>query len=147
MSDPAIAKGATIRIVKQGGGEAEERAGTSLESTVLPTYGMPSGPGGGKRRKLRTFPRGVLRKTNKIMPSKNPSKAPPTRKHSMLIVSDKKLRDARKSAKSKAANTDIKTIRKKLIEKKIITADRKDVPSAILRTLYADAVGAGLLYS
>lgn len=164
MGDPQFGKaGQAYKIIKQddpnfgvvkggGDGDATNRTGYDIGADVRPTYAMPSGPGfekgdiaGGKRRKLRTFPRGILRKTNKIVPSKNPSKAPPTRKRSVLLVSEKKLRDARKSAKSKAMKTDIGTIRKKLVEKKIITAGKKDVPSTILRTLYADAVGAGLL--
>jgi hypothetical protein len=144
----------------KGGGDGEiaaHRSGYTLEG-VTPKYAMPSGPGfepndpagkvvGGRRRKTanRTFPRGILRKTHKIMPARNPSRAPPTRKRSVLLVSEKKLREARKTAKSKAAKTDIGTIRRKLIEKKIISSEKKNIPPAMLRTLYADAVGAGLL--
>ncbi len=122
---------------------------------VNPT-GMPSGPGfqpgdpaaGGRRRHkktTRTFPRGILRKSHKIIPSKNPSKAPPTRKRAVLIVSNNKIKEARKTAKQRAIKTDIGTIRKKLIEKKIISPDKKNIPPAVLRTLYADSVGAGLI--
>ena len=134
------------------------RTGYSIGPDMIPKYGMPSGPGfpagdpagkivGGRRRKTatRTFPRGILRKTHKIMPMRNPSKAPPTRKRSVLLVSEKKLREARKTAKNKAAKTEISTIRKRLIEKKIISSEKKNIPPAVLRTLYADAVGAGLL--
>jgi hypothetical protein len=140
------------------GGAGEERQGYGIGPEFTPTYGMPSGPGfpagdpagGGKRRRrgvrgTRTFPRGILRKTSKVMPSRNPSKSPPTRKRSILIVSEKKVKDARKSAKAKASKTDIGTIRKRLVEKKIISSEKKNIPPAILRTLYIDAVGAGLL--
>ena len=139
----------------QAGGE---RQGYGIGPEFTPTYGMPSGPGfpagdpagGGKRRRrgvrgTRTFPRGILRKTARVMPSRNPSKSPPTRKRSILIVSEKKVKDARKSAKAKASKTDIGTIRKRLVEKKIISSEKKNIPPAILRTLYIDAVGAGLL--
>jgi hypothetical protein len=142
----------------KGGGDGEigaHRTGYDISSDVIPKYGMPSGPGfpagdpaGGRRRRktaARTFPRGILRKTHKIMPMRNPSKAPPTRKRSVLLVSEKKLREARKTAKNKAAKTEISTIRKRLIEKKIISSEKKNIPPAVLRTLYADAVGAGLL--
>ena len=109
--------------------------------------GMPSGPGTGGRRKrsTKTYPRGILRKTAKIHPSKNPSKAPPTRKRSVKLMMEGGIEKARKTARSKASHTDIGTIRKRLIEKKIISAEKKNIPPAVLRTLYADSVGAGLL--
>lgn len=139
----------------KGGGDGEigtHRNAYELSLDVIPKYGMPSGPGfpvkGGRRRKTagtRTFPRGILRKTHKILPIRNPSRAPPTRKRSVLLVSEKKLREARKTAKNKAAKTEISTIRRRLIEKKIISSEKKNIPPAVLRTLYADAVGAGLL--
>ena len=145
----------------KGGGDGDmsaHRTGYSIGPYIVNKDAMPAGPGfpagdpagkivGGRRRKTatRTFPRGILRKTHKIMPSRNPSRAPPTRKRSVLLVSEKKLREARKTAKSKAAKTDIGTIRRKLIEKKIISSEKKNIPPAMLRTLYADAVGAGLL--
>jgi hypothetical protein len=136
-----------------GDGDAVHRTGYDISPDVIPKYAMPSGPGfpagdpagGGRRRKARTFPRGILRKTHKIIPARNPSKAPPTRKRAVLLVSEKKLREARKTAKNKAAKTEISTIRKKLIEKKIISSEKKNIPPSMLRTLYADAVGAGLL--
>jgi len=168
MGDPQPAPAnKQIRIIKsddpnfgesplKGGGDGEvgaNRTSYDIGADVRPTYGMPSGPGfekgdiaGGKRRKTRTYPRGILRKTNKIVPSHNPSKAPPTRKRSVLLVSDKKLKEARKSVKQRAAKTDIGTIRKKLVEKKIISPEKKNVPPSVLRALYAGAVGAGLLY-
>jgi hypothetical protein len=111
---------------------------------------MPSGPGfGGRRPRVRrstkTFPRGILRKTAKIVPSKNPSKAPVTRKRSVKLMTEKGLEKARKTAKAKAAKMDIALIRKKLVEKKIIAEEKKNVPPSVLRVLYADSVGAGLL--
>ena len=171
LGDPQFGKAGTqYHIIKGGdpnfgespllkkGGAGEERQGYGIGPEFTPTYGMPSGPGfpagdpagGGKRRRrgvrgTRTFPRGILRKTSKVMPSRNPSKSPPTRKRSILIVSEKKVKDARKSAKAKASKTDIGTIRKRLVEKKIISSEKKNIPPAILRTLYIDAVGAGLL--
>ena len=109
--------------------------------------GIPSGPGmgGRRRRSSKTFPRGILRKTAKIRPTGNPSKAPPTRKKSIKLMTEGGIEKARKTAKAKAARMDIATIRKKLIEKKIIGGEKKDIPPAVLRTLYADSVGAGLL--
>lgn len=147
------------RIIKQddpnfktGGGAMPVVQDYKIGPEFVNPVGMPSGPGfdGGKRKRkpshnIKTFPRGILRKTHKIVPSKNPSKAPPTRKRAVLIVSEKKIKEARKTARNKAAKTDIGTIRKKLIDKKIISPEKKNIPPSVLRTLYADAVGAGLM--
>ncbi|NBR60531.1 hypothetical protein EB118_04010 [bacterium] len=100
--------------------------------------------GGKRRRQTRTFPKGILRKTARIVPTHNPSKAPPTRK-SVKIMTIRGIEKARKTAKQHAMKADIGTIRKKLIEKKIISPDKKNVPVSVLRSLYADSVGAGLL--
>ncbi len=120
-----------------------------IQHPLNPRGAMPSGPGvpvGGRRkRSTKTYPRGILRKTAKIRPTGNPSKSPPTRKRSVKLMMEGGIEKARKTARSKAAKTDIGVIRKRLIEKKIISAEKKNIPPAVLRTLYADSVGAGLL--
>lgn len=148
-----------IRIIKQDDSNFK-KGGGSVPVPMVGSYkigpefvnpvGMPSGPGfdGGKRKKKRvtkTFPRGILRKTHKILPSKNPSKAPPTKKRSILFVSEHKIKEARKTVKQRAAKTELGTIRKKLIDKKIISPEKKNIPPSVLRTLYADSVAAGLM--
>jgi hypothetical protein len=134
-------------------GENKTTTTYPIEYPINPT-GMPSGPGSGGKRKVhrrsvKTFPRGILRKTAKIHPTKNPSKAPPTsgtRKRSVKLMMESGVEKARKTAKAKAAHMDIALIRKKLVEKKIIGGDtKKNIPPTVLRTLYADSVGAGLL--
>lgn len=139
-------------IIKEGSDPAfdgkDPLTRVSTITAPLPPVGMPSGPGfGGRRprRSTKTFPKGILRKTAKIVPSKNPSKAPATRKRSVKLMTEKGLEKVRKTAKAKAAKMDISLIRKKLIEKKIIGGDKKNIPPAVLRVLYADSVGAGLL--
>lgn len=163
MGDPTPGKaGVQYKIIKsddpnfgvspvKGGANAMPMVGEyKIGPEFVNPVGMPSGPGfdGGKRKHkktTRTFPRGILRKSHKIIPSKNPSKAPPTRKRAVLIVSNNKIKEARKTAKQRAIKTDIGTIRKKLIEKRIISPDKKNIPPSVLRTLYADSVGAGLI--
>ena len=141
-------------IIKEGSDPAFNGQDVSTRVSTItaprPPVGMPSGPGfGGRRQRVRrstkTFPRGILRKTAKIVPSKNPSKAPATRKRSVKLMTEKGLEKARKTAKAKAAKMDIALIRKKLVEKKIIAEEKKNVPPSVLRVLYADSVGAGLL--
>ena len=141
-------------IIKEGSDPAFNGQDSSTRVASItaprPPVGMPSGPGfGGRRqrprRSTKTFPRGILRKTAKIVPSKNPSKAPATRKRSVKLMTERGLEKARKTAKAKAAKMDIALIRKKLVEKKIIAEEKKNVPPSVLRVLYADSVGAGLL--
>ena len=166
VPEPARAKDVVVNITKLGeggdpyfpqggGGHGEIRGGYSIGPDT-PTYGMPSGPGfppgdkaGGRRRvhrrKMKTFPRGILRKTHKIVPSRNPTRSPATRKRSVVLLSEKKLNEARKTAKHRAAKTPIATIRSKLVEKKILSGDKKDIPPTVLRKLYSDAVSAGLI--
>lgn len=146
--DPQFAPaGQQITIIKEGSDPAFTGADKSTHTYTItnptPAY-APDLKVGGRRRKTRTFPKSILKKTSKVLPSGNPSKAPPTRK-SVKLMTISGIEKARKTAKGRAMKTDIGTIRKKLIEKKIIGADKKNIPPAVLRTLYADSVGAGLL--
>jgi hypothetical protein len=131
---------------------------------------MPSGPGlagnnfvasGGRRRRTgkrgatttKTFPKGILRRTSRIIPTSNPSVpsgkssgGKPTRKHRLRLTTPKGLEKTRRQLHTRVAKTDIKTIRAKLAEKGIVTKDsKKKIPDKILQTLYADSVGAGLI--
>ena len=149
MSSTYAPAGSQITIIKEGtdpafnGADKISTGYTVTQPTIA--YSMPSGPGTkGGRRRTRTFPKSILRKTSRILPSYNPSKSPPTRK-SVKLFTTKGVESARKTAKARASKTDITTIRKRLIEKKIISPEKKNIPASILRTLYADSVGAGLL--
>jgi hypothetical protein len=149
-----------IKVIKvRGGGEIINESTDPAfngEDNVARTYqitnpinpvGMPSGPGLGGRRRARrtkTFPRGILRKTAKINPSKNPSKAPPTRRSVKLLTVNGSARK-HKMVREKTAKMGIDEIRKRLVEKKVISPEKKNIPPTVLRTLYSDSVNAGLL--
>jgi hypothetical protein len=140
--------GAQITIIKEGGdpafaGKDPSMTPYEIVNPVLP-YKPPLTVGGQRKKHTRTFPKGILRRTSRILPSRNPSKAPPTRK-SVKIMTDRGIEKARKTARDRAMKTDIATIRKKLIKKKIISAGKKNIPITVLRKLYTDSVGAGLL--
>jgi hypothetical protein len=143
--------GDKITIIKEGSDPAFNGMDKSVKVSQITQpqnpVGMPWGPGvkGGRRRGTKTYPRGILRKTARVIATRNPSNAPPTRKRTVSIATDKGVEKMRRTARNKAYNTDIGTIRKKLVEKKIISASKKTIPPAVLRTLYADSVGAGLL--
>lgn len=152
--DPQFATaGKQITIIKEDSDPAFSGADKSAHTYTItnptPAYtpDLQVGMKGGRKHKMktvRTFPRSILKKTGKILPSGNPSKVPPTRK-SVKLMTVHGIEKVRKTARNRAIKTDIGTIRKKLIEKKIIGADKKNIPPTVLRTLYADSVGAGLL--
>jgi hypothetical protein len=136
------------RIIKEDDPNFNNPSSSHTQENVQPKYAMPTGPGfqkGAKRRKTRTFPKSILKKSSKIYPSRNPTRAPPTRKAYVHLLSDNHVKKSRRTAKNRALKTDIPTIRNILIANKIISADKKDIPPDILRTLYADSVSAGLL--
>ena len=147
-------------------GDVYEKSGLLTNETI--PRGMPSGPGlagnnfvasgGGRRRRrtastTKTFPKGILRRTSRIIPTSNPSVpsgktkgGKTTRKHRLRLTTPKGLEKTRRQLHSRVAKTDIKTIRAKLAEKGIVTKDpKKKIPDRILQTLYADSVGAGLI--
>lgn len=138
--------GQQITIIKEGSDPAfsgQDKSAHVYEITKpTPPYSpdLKVGTKGGRR----TFPRGILKKTSKITSSRNPSKAPPTRR-SVKLVTAQGIEKSRKTSRLKAAKMDIHTIRKKLIEKKIISSTKKNIPASVLRTLYVDSIGAGLL--
>jgi hypothetical protein len=98
----------------------------------------------------RTYPRGILktrharRKTARILPTADPARPPPTRRQRLRLSTSHTAESRHKSLHHKAEKLPLKTIRKKLVEKGIVRADRKVTP-AILRSLFAESIGAGLL--
>jgi hypothetical protein len=158
--------GGKVTITKMGAGDTHEGP-SAIREAVNPIAPYPSGPGirgdtfvasggGGKRgrravrRTTKTFPKGILRRTSRIIPSSNPS-APDggsskSRKHRLRLTTVKGSEKTRKNLHSRASKTDIKTIRADLEKRGIVAKDpKKKIPEKILRTLYEDSVGAGLL--
>jgi hypothetical protein len=130
-----------------------------VEHIPNPKAPYPSGPGvagdtfktGGKRRKrtTKTFPKGILRRTSRIIPTSNPTtpllaKGGKTRRHRLRLTTPKGAEKTRKQVHARAEKTDIKTIREKLEQRGIVGAKKK-IPEKMLRILYANSVGAGLL--
>lgn len=156
-----MSAGGKVTIHKMEGDTFEGPSG--IRPAVNPN-GMPSGPGpsgniaptGGKRRRgvrrtTKTFPKGILRRTSRIIPSSNPSapdggSSSKSRKHRLRLTTAKGSEKTRKHLHSRASKTDIKTIRADLEKRGIVAKDpKKKIPEKILRTLYEDSVGAGLL--
>lgn len=170
--------GGKIIVNKVGGEGGDTFSGPSAIRPDVNPHGMPSGPGvngnnfvasssiagGGKKRRAarrtttKTFPKGILRRTSRILPSSNPtspggassassaSSASKSRKHRLRLSTPRGSEKTRKNLHSRASKTDIKTIRAELEKRGIVAKDsKKKIPEKILRTLYEDSVGAGLL--
>ena len=155
---------AGITITKMGAGESDVFSRPGLvENIPNPVAPYPSGPGaagdtfktGGKRRRTgkrgttKTFPKGILRRTSRIIPTSNPTtpllaKGGKTRRHRLRLTTPKGAEKTRKQVHARAEKTDIKTIREKLEQRGIVGAKKK-IPEKMLRILYANSVGAGLL--
>jgi len=149
----------SVTIHKVGSdGDTYSKLGLQTNETN-PMAPYPSGPGlagdtfklGGKRarkRTTKTFPKGILRRTSRILPTSNPTvpKGGKSRKHRLRLTTPKGAEKTRKNVNARASKTDIKTIRAELEKRGIVAKDsKKKIPDGILRTLYADSVGAGLL--
>lgn len=153
----------SVKITKvDSDGDTYSKMGLQTNETI--PVGMPSGPGiagnnfvasssmtGGvkrRRRTTKTFPKGILRRTSRILPTSNPTvpKGGKSRKHRLRLTTPKGAEKTRKQVHARASKTDIKTIRAELEKRGIVAKDsKKKIPDGILRTLYADSVGAGLL--
>lgn len=154
----------SVKITKVGSDGGDTYSKMGLQTNETNPVGMPSGPGiagnnfvasssmtgGGKRRRrtTKTFPKGILRRTSRILPTSNPTapKGGKSRKHRLRLTTPKGAEKTRKQVHARASKTDIKTIRAELENRGIVAKDsKKKIPDGILRTLYADSVGAGLL--
>lgn len=93
--------------------------------------------------KHKTFPRGILRKTIRRKPV---ASVDPTfsRKKTMRIMTGTGQKKIRSTLKKEVKRMDDKTIRNKLVERKLISPASKANPT-LLRKMYEEAVGAGLM--
>jgi hypothetical protein len=93
----------------------------------------------------RTFPKGILRKTNKkkIVPTRDPTLVA-SRKKTLRVLTGTGHKKMRSTLHRKVKRLDDKTIRQKLVDKKLISESSKATP-ALLRKMYEEATGAGLM--
>ena len=89
----------------------------------------------------RTFPKGILRKTQRILPTRDPTSS---RRKTMRIMTSLGQKKLRSTVRKRVRSYDDKTIRKHLLDKKLISSDSK-ANTGLLRKMYEEAVGAGLL--
>ena len=128
-----------ITITKVEGGGALQVSDTPQVATV-PVVPQEAG------KKHKTYPRGILRKTikKKIAPTRDPTMVGTSRKKTMRILTGQGHKKIRTTIHRKVKRLDDKTIRQKLVSKKLISESSKATP-ALLRKLYEEATGAGLM--
>lgn len=134
-------KTAKITINKVMGDDTPQVATVPTVPKVTDPVIVPQEAG----KKHRTFPRGILRKTikKKIVPTRDPTMVT-SRKKTMRILTGQGHKKMRTTLHRKVKRLDDKTIRQKLVSKKLISESSKASP-ALLRKLYEEATGAGLM--
>lgn len=78
------------------------RVGDTAPSDLSPT--PPPKKAAARRKSMRTYPRGVLKKTQKIRPVRNPTKAPPRRNGTLRILTEKGIDQRRKRIETTVRN-------------------------------------------
>lgn len=131
------------KIVKIGGTEP---------APVLPSKPAESNPipkTAGKKKSMKTFPRGVLKKTLKVRPVSDPAKPPPfkksSRKHTIRLFTDKGESRRRKTIKKKVAKMSDRKI-DELVQKHNLLKN-SETPPRIKREMLSGAMMAGFISS
>jgi hypothetical protein len=104
---------------------------------------------GGKKKSMKTFPRGVLKKTLKVRPVSDPAKPPPfkksSRKHTIRLFTDKGESRRRKTIKKKVAKMSDRKV-DELVQKHNLLKN-SETPPRIKREMLSGAMMAGFISS
>jgi hypothetical protein len=101
------------------------------------------------KKTLKTFPRGVLKKTSKLNlkgvkdPAKSPALKKGMRKHTLKMLTDKGLNKQRKTMRNKLKNLDSKKVHE-IAEKSGLHLS-SNTPPGIAREILSNAVSAGFV--
>jgi hypothetical protein len=131
----------------------------ATKSVVITKLGgepTPISTGGKKVKTMKTFPRGVLKKTQKsgskllvIKPVFDPAKPPPTkknmRKHTIRLVTDKGESHRRKTIKNKISKMSNKEVDHLVVEHKLLKNPK--TPMFLKREMLKGAMLAGFISS
>lgn len=103
----------------------------------------------GKKKSMKTFPRGVLKKTLKVKPTSDPAKPPPfkksSRKHTIRLFTDHGEKRRRKTIKKKVAKMSDKRV-DELVQKHNLLKN-SETPPRIKREMLSGAMLAGFISS
>jgi len=103
----------------------------------------------GKKKSMKTFPRGVLKKTLKVRPISDPAKPPPfkksSRKHTIRLFTDHGEKRRRKTIKKKIAKMSDRKV-DELVQKHNLLKN-SETPPRIKREMLSGAMLAGFISS
>lgn len=103
----------------------------------------------GKKKSMKTFPRGVLKKTLKVRPVSDPAKPPPfkksSRKHTIRLFTDKGESRRRKTIKKKVAKMSDAKVDEMVQKHNLLKSS--ETPSRIKREMLSGAMMAGFISS
>jgi hypothetical protein len=100
-----------------------------------------------QRKTMKTYPKGVLKKTAKIKPIRDPAKAPPfkkgVRKHSVRVLTEKGIESRRKTIRAKIKSMKDDEVRERLRRAKV--SHNPKTPPHVLRDILEGGMEAGMI--
>lgn len=119
------------------------------KAPAAPAPPPPEAPVAAARRgkTMKTFPKGILKRTAKVKPVKDPAKAPPlrkgVRKHSVRVLTEKGMEGRRKTLRQKIRKMKDDEVRATL--QKAGVAHNPKTPPHILRDMLEGGAEAGMI--
>jgi hypothetical protein len=102
-----------------------------------------------RSKSMRTFPRGVLKKTMKVKPTSDPAKSPPfkksSRKHTIRLFTDHGEKRRRKTIKKKISKMSDRKV-DELVQKHNLLKN-PETPARVKREMLSGAMLAGFISS
>jgi hypothetical protein len=103
----------------------------------------------GKKKSMKTFPRGVLKRTLKVKPTSDPAKPPPfkksSRKHTIRLFTDHGEKRRRKTIKKKISKMSDRKV-DELVQKHNLLKN-PETPARVKREMLSGAMLAGFISS
>jgi hypothetical protein len=139
MVEKKPAEAPIYKIVKVGGSEPAPVDHKPEVKPILKTAG--------KKKSMKTFPRGVLKKTLKVRPVSDPARPPPfkklSRKHTIRLFTDKGESRRRKTIKKKVAKMSDRKV-DEMVQKHNLLKN-SETPPRIKREMLSGAMMAGFI--
>lgn len=139
-----------VKIIKAGVGPASPPApivAPQPPPVAAPPNPRPAAARPKKHRTMKTFPKGILKKTAKIAAVRDPAKAPPVkkgvRKHTVRVLTEKGADVRRKTIRSKIRKMKDDDVRAKL--QKAGVSHNPKTPPHVLRDMLEGGVEAGMI--
>ena len=122
----------------------------SVPRQVEPSIELPPVASARPRKStMKTYPKGVLRKTAKIKPVRDPAKAPPfkkgVRKHTVRVLTEKGIETRRKTIRQSIKHMKDEDVRAKL--RRAGVAHNPKTPPHVLRDILEGGMEAGMISS